>query len=110
MYLRICESLNLYFALSHGQNATVLASAIMIGLPFMSASDFTSLRGWVMSTCGSFWKTAITARTGTPSRTMLSGMKPFEPMPKSAAPPARSWGTFTEGPPSRIFTSSPAFA
>ena len=44
-----------------------------------------------------------------PARTMLSGMKPLEPMPKSAAPPARSCGTFTPGPPSTIFTSSPCF-
>ena len=82
----------------------------MIGLPFMSASLFTSGRGWVMRTCGSFWNTAITAVTGAPARTRLSGTKPLEPMPKSAAPPARSCGTFTLGPPSRIVTSSPRFS
>ena len=31
-------------------------------------------------------------------------------MPKSAAPPARSWGTFTSGPPWMIFTSKPRLA
>jgi hypothetical protein len=91
------------------QNVAVLASPIMMGFPAISAMDFTSLRGWVMRTCGSFWNTAITTLIPAPSRTRLSGMKALEPMPKSAAPPANICGTFTEGPPSMIFTSSPCF-
>ena len=80
----------------------------MIGLPFMSVSPFTSPRGWVMRTCGSFWKIAATAFTGALALTMLSAMKSFEPMPKSAAPPARSCGTFTLGPPCTMRTFEPA--
>ena len=63
MYLRICVSAKPNLAFSHGQNVTVEASPIRIGLPFMSAIDFTSSRGCVISTCGSFWNTAITALT-----------------------------------------------
>ncbi len=109
MYLRICVSLNPYFARSQGHHATVAASEIMIGMPFMSASFFTSGLGWVISTCGSFWNTAITALMPPFSLTRLKAMKPFEPIPKSAAPPASICGTFTAGPPSRIVTSRPAF-
>jgi len=76
----------------------------------MSASELISRRGWLISTCGSFWKIAITARTGTPVLTMLSEMKLLEPMPKSAALPASSCGTFTAGPPWMIFTSSQRLA
>ena len=109
MYLRICESVNPYFAFSHGQNAAIVASDTMIGLPFISASDVTSLRGWVRSTCGSFWKIAITAFSGTFSRARFIAMKAFDPMPKSAAPPTSICGTFTLGPPSMMRTSSPCF-
>ena len=88
----------------------MVAAEISTGLPRMSAMEFMSRRGWVIRTCGSFWKIAITAVIGTPERTMLSGMKLLEPMPKSAAPPARSCGTFTSGPPWMIFTSRPTWA
>ena len=53
-------------ARSHGQKAVMVAAEIRIGLPLMSASELMSRRGWVISTCGSFWKIAITARSGTP--------------------------------------------
>ena len=88
----------------------MVAADISTGLPRMSAREFISRRGCDISTCGSFWKIAITARTGTPVRTMFNEIKLLEPMPKSAAPPASSCGTFTSGPPWMIFTSRPRLA
>ena len=81
-----------------------------MGLPFMSARLLMSSRGCVIRTCGSFWNTAITAFTFTPSFSMFRGIKPFEPIPKSAAPPAINCGTFTPGPPWVMETLSPAFS
>ena len=110
MYLRICLSENPNLARSHGQKALMVADDTSTGLPRMSAKELMSRRGCDISTCGSFWKIAITARTGTPVRNMFKEIKLLEPMPKSAAPPASSWGTFTSGPPWMIFTFSPRLA
>ena len=53
---------------------------------------------------------AATAFTGTPSCARFMTMKLFEPMPRSTAPDASSWGTFTPGPPWTIFTFRPRLA
>ena len=66
--------------------------------------------GWAIRTWGSFWKKAATALTGAPSATRFIGMKLLEPMPSSTAPEARSWGTFTPGPPWIISTFRPRLA
>ena len=93
-----------------GTAAVIEAAEISTGLPFMSARPLMSRRGCDIRICGSFWNTAITAFSGRPCLTMFIAMKLFEPMPKSAAPPASNCGTFTSGPPCTIFTSRPRLA
>ena len=110
MYLRIWRSEKPNFDFSQGQKLVVAAVEIRIGLPFMSASELMSRRGWLISTCGSFWNTAITAFSGKFCRAMFSEMKLLEPMPKSAAPDSSNCGTFTSGPPWMMVTSSPRLA
>ncbi len=75
----------------------------------MSAMDRMPWSGWAISTCGSFCMKAATAFTGAFSWARFSTMKLLEPMPRSTAWLARSWGTFTLGPPWTMVTSSPRF-
>ncbi len=92
VYLRIWLSSKPYLAFSHTQNVLTEPLASRIGLPFMSASEPMSSRGWVINACGSFWNAASTARTGAPACTRLSGKKLFEIRPgRSLAMCASAW-------------------
>ena len=110
VYLRTWLSSKPYLPFSQTQTPVSEASDNRKGWPFMSAKEEIPASGWAISTQGSFCITAITARTGTWFSAMFMATKLLEPTPRSAAPVARSWGTFEPGPPGRMFTFRPRFS
>ena len=69
----------------------------------------TFASGCVSNTCGSFWKIAATATTGTLLATASNDISVFAAMKKSILPAISSMRLFSLGPPGTMVTSSPYF-
>jgi hypothetical protein len=65
--------------------------------------------GCVRKTCGSFWKIAATATTGTLLVTASNDINVFAVMKKSILPEISSIRSLPFGPPGTMVTSSPYF-